>query len=229
MQGRAPRRVGASGGNLPPIVEDMSSPSARRALLAAPAGAVLLAALLAACAPTPEAAPSDAPTTAAATPTPTPTATPTGVPPVPSGPVLSMTVLPTDCEAIVDDAVRTQLEGVPLNDPAFGETGVLPDRSLRCVWGQPGADTTRLETTINYAPKNDVLDYFNARMDEGFVCYEPAGGLRCEKTWENADFPVTDGRTLFYRDGVLIDTQYSNLAPTGYTTAVIRAIWPSAL
>lgn len=220
---------GAWRARLTPIVEDMSAHSSRRALLAAPAGVVLLTALLAACAPTPEAAPSDAPSTTAATPTPTPTATPTGVPPVPSGPVLSMTVLPTDCEAILDDGVLAQLDGVPLNDPGFGDTGVLADRSLRCVWGQPGADTTRLETTINYAPENDVLDYFNARMAEGFVCYEPAGGLRCEKTWQNADFPVTDGRTLFYRDGVLIDTQYSNLAPTGYTTAVIRAIWPTAL
>lgn len=210
-------------------MEDMSAPFPRRALFAAPAVAALLVALLAACAPTPEAAPSDTPTSATPSTTPTPTATADGAPPVPSGPVLSMTVLPTDCSAILDDAVLAQLEGVPLNDPGFGATGVLSDRTLRCVWGQPGADTTRLETTINYAPENDVLDYFNARMEEGFVCYEPAGGLRCEKTWQNDAFPVTDGRTLFYRDGVLIDTQYSNLAPTGYTTAVIRAIWPSAL
>ncbi|SBS73398.1 hypothetical protein [uncultured Microbacterium sp.] len=207
----------------------MSAPFPRRVLVAAPAVAALLVALLAACAPTPEAAPSDTPTSATPSSTPTPAATADGAPPVPSGPVLSMTVLPTDCSAILDDAVLAQLEGVPLNDPGFGETGVLSDRTLRCVWGQPGADTTRLETTINYAPENDVLDYFNARMEEGFVCYEPAGGLRCEKTWQNDAFPVTDGRTLFYRDGVLIDTQYSNLAPTGYTTAVIRAIWPSAL
>ena len=36
------------------------------------------------------------------------------------------------------------------------------------------------------------------------------------------------GRTLFYRDGVIVDTQYSNLSPTGYTDAVIDALWPAS-
>lgn len=213
----------------PPTVEGMSAPSSRRALSAVTVVGAVLLALLTGCAPSPDAPAPSRTADAAPSVTPTPTATPTAGQPVPSGPVLSNTVLPTDCTAILDDAVRAQLEGVPLNDPAFGESGVRADRSLRCVWGEAGATTTRLETTIDYAPRNDVLDYFNARMDEGFVCYEPSGGLRCEKSWQNEDFPVTDGRTLFYRDGVLIDTQYSNLAPSGYTTAVIRAIWPDAL
>lgn len=171
----------------------------------------------------------DASTTATApAPEPTTRATPpaTAADPVPSGPVTSMTVLPGDCEAMLDDAVLAQLEDVPLNDPSFGETGVLIDRSLRCVWSEPGSQTTRLITTVNYAPEQPVLDYLNALMADGFVCYEPMGGLRCEATWENETAPVTDGRTLFYRDGVLIDTQYSNLAPTGYTIAIIRALWP---
>ncbi|MFN8087172.1 MAG: hypothetical protein U0Q04_09525, partial [Microbacterium sp.] len=49
---------------------------------------------------------------------------------------------------------------------------------------------------------------------------------RCEKTWTDPNLPVEDGRTLFWRDGVIVDTQYSNLAPTGYTDAVIAALWP---
>jgi len=161
-------------------------------------------------------------------PSPTRTATPwTSGDPVPSGPVTSMTVLPTDCEQMLDDEdVLAQLAGIPLNDPSFGDSGLLADRSLRCVWAEPGAQTTRLITTLNYAPEQDVLDYLNALMDDGFVCYEPSGGLRCEATWENETAPVTDGRTLFYRDGVLIDTQYSNLAPSGYTAAIIRTLWP---
>lgn len=207
----------------------MSASRSRRALFAVPAAGAVLIVLLAGCAQTPQAPAPSAPAEAAPTATPTPTGTAPGTPPVPSGPVLSMTVLPADCTTMLSDEVRAQLEGIPLNDPSFGESGVRADRSLRCVWGEPGATTTRLVTTVNYAPRNDVLDYFNARMEEGFVCYEPAEGLRCEKTWENPDYPVTDGRTLFYRDGVLIDTQYSNLAPSGYTTAVIRAIWPSSL
>lgn len=182
--------------------------------------------LLAGCAPeptVPDAGPSG---TAAATATPSPTWTSTAAP-VPNGPVLSMTVLPEGCEEMLDEGVRAQFDGIPLNDPAYGPSGVLADRSLRCVWAEPGAQTTRLVTTINYAPEQEVLDYLNVLMaEEDFVCYEPQGGLRCEATWQHEKIPVTEGRTLFYRDGVLIDTQYSNLAPTGYTTAVIRSMWP---
>ena len=29
------------------------------------------------------------------------------------------------------------------------------------------------------------------------------------------------------RDGVIVDTQYSNLSPDGYTDAVIAALWPA--
>ncbi|GAA3906496.1 hypothetical protein [Microbacterium invictum] len=197
----------------------------RLSRLAAPAliiSALLLTGCVADDAPAPDAeasTPAPAPTTAVPTP-----ASPTDA--VPSGPVLSMTVLPTGCEDMLDDAVLAQLEDIPLNDPSFGESGVLPDRSLRCVWSEPGSQTTRLVTTINYAPEQPVLDYLNVLMADGFVCYEPSGGLRCEATWDNETAPVTDGRTLFYRDGVLIDTQYSNLAPSGYTAAIIRTLWP---
>lgn len=184
--------------------------------------------LLAGCAPEPPVPDADsaAPTDGAPAPTPSWTAT---TDPVPSGAVLSNTVLPTGCEEMLDDAVLAQLEGIPLGDPSYGPSGVLPDRSVRCVWAEPGAQTTRLITTINYAPEQPVLDYLNVLMaEEDFVCYEPQGGLRCEATWENPDLPVPEGRTLFYRDGVLIDTQYSNLVPDGYTSAVIESMWPDA-
>ena len=39
---------------------------------------------------------------------------------------------------------------------------------------------------------------------------------------------LQQGRTLFYRDGVIVDTQFSNLAPAGYTDSVIDALWPAA-
>ena len=38
---------------------------------------------------------------------------------------------------------------------------------------------------------------------------------------------MTEGRTLFYRDGVIVDTQYTNLAPKGYTAAIIDYLWPA--
>lgn len=149
-------------------------------------------------------------------PDPTPSATPT-TPPV---------TMPTDCKAILSQSVLAQLEDVPLNDPAFGPSGVLDDGTLQCNWGLPSADTTGLTTTISKMNRGPALDMLNELADEeGFSCYTPDDGTRCEKTWQNEQYPVTDGRTLFWRDGVLIDTRYSNLAPRGYTAAIVASIW----
>jgi hypothetical protein len=79
---------------------------------------------------------------------------------------------------------------------------------------------------IGYSPEREARDALYALGEDGFTCYEPQGGIRCEKTWTDPNLPVEDGRTLFWRDGVIVDTQYSNLAPTGYTDAVIAALWP---
>lgn len=148
---------------------------------------------------------------------PTPSATP-------STPTMTM---PKDCRDILSDDVLAELDGVPLNDPAFGESGLLSDGSLHCIWADPAADTTGLTTTISPMHRGEALDMLNALVtDEGFSCYTPDGGTRCEKTWPNEQYPVTDGRTLFWRDGLLIDTRYSNLAPAGYTSAIIATIWP---
>lgn len=123
-------------------------------------------------------------------------------------------------------AVLSQLEGVPLNDPAFGSSGPQPGGGLVCVWRDPAADTTGLITTISYMSRGPALDMLNELVaEEGYTCYTQVGGTRCEKTWENETYPVTDGRTLFWREDILIDTVYSNLAPTGYTDAVVASIF----
>ncbi|QTV80616.1 hypothetical protein KAE78_03010 [Microbacterium sp. NIBRBAC000506063] len=135
--------------------------------------------------------------------------------------------LPTDCRAILSEDVLAQLEGVPLNHEAFsGQTGVLDDGSLRCIWANPAADTTSLATVISRVVRGPALDLLNDLADdEGFLCYSPDEGTRCEKTWENEEYPVTDGRTLYWRGGILIDTQYSNLAPSGYTASIVESIF----
>jgi hypothetical protein len=184
--------------------------------------------LLSACAPeTPSGSPGDSPTpsgSVSGTPTPIETygldASPT---PSPSATTVA---LPTDCRAILNASVLAELEGVPLNDPAFGASGTQPDGTLICIWGDPGADTTGLVTTIEYMSRGPALDMLNQLAnDEGFTCFTPDGGTRCEKTWQNETYPVIDGRTLFWRDDVLIDTRYSNLAPPGYTSAIVVSIW----
>jgi hypothetical protein len=149
---------------------------------------------------------------ASPSPSPTPTETPIA--------------LPSDCRAILSDDVLAQLDGIPLNDAAFGPSGVDDDGTLTCIWADPKADTTRLVTTISLMNRGPALDMLNALVaDEGFTCFTPDGGTRCEKTWPNTQYPVTDGRTLFWRDDVLIDSEYSNLAPEGYTSSIVAHLF----
>jgi hypothetical protein len=193
-------------------------------------GALVVAAVagmltLTACAPDPD----DEPTPSRPAPVQTETAAATGTPtpsPTPSGSPTAFAV-PTDCRAILSEAVLAQLGTTPLNDPATGEaTGVQADGSLVCLWRDPAADTTYLRTEISRENRGPVLDMLNALVaNEGFTCYTPDQGTRCEKTFPNPTYPVTDGRTLFYRGDILIDTQFSNLAPSGYTDSIVDHIF----
>ena len=156
----------------------------------------------------------------------TPVASPTASESPESTPTPDPVDIPDDCQGMLSDEVLAQLEDVPLNDPAVGPTGVLEDGSLLCVWRHPSADTTALSTTIAHVDRGPALDMLNDLVEEDdFTCYTPDEGTRCEKTWENKTFPVTDGRTLYWRDGVLIDTTYSNLAPEGYTDSIIAHLF----
>lgn len=193
-----------------------------RAACGAGAGAVLLAvALLAACAP--ERGPAGAAPTSSGSASTSPTGSAS---PTPSPSATAHAEIPDDCRGMLTAAVLAELDGVPLNDPAFGPSGPQGDGSLICAWGDPAADTTRLVTTISALSRGPALDMLNALVaDEGFTCYTPDGGTRCEKTWPNELYPVTDGRTLFWRDDILIDSRYSNLAPSGYTAAIVASVF----
>ncbi len=182
--------------------------------------AMLLAAILTGCGPgdaprdtSSSASGTVAPTDAAKTPTPTPTVTPIA--------------LPTDCRAILSDDVLAQLGDHPLNHEAYDDVGVLADGSLRCRWRDPSVDITGLQTLISRVNRGEALEMLNGLMaTEGFICYESEGGSRCERERPSAQYPVIEGRTLFLRDDVLIDTEYWNLAPTGYTSSIIAHLWP---
>ncbi len=200
----------------------------RRLLLPTIGTALLLVAALTACAPdAPTPSASGTSTTGSATGSPGPTATGTpSATPSPSATASGEIALPTDCRAILSEAVLTQLEGVPLNDPAWGSTGVQADGSLKCIWAQPGADTTGLTTVISRMNRGPALDLLNKlAAEQAFTCYQPDAGTRCEKTWPNPTYPVTDGRTLYWRDGILIDSTYSNLSPSGYTASIVDSVF----
>lgn len=193
----------------------MSRRLLRPAVATALAGATLLA--LSACAPAADdAAPTPAAPVVSSSPTPIPTITQTA-------PAVR---IPADCRSMLSADVLAQLGQTPLNDPALGPSGVQSDGSLICIWRDPAADTTGLVTHISRMDRGPALDMLNGLVDtQGFSCYTPDAGTRCEKTWINPTYPVNDGRTLYWRDGVLIDTQYSNLAPTGYTGSIIASVF----
>lgn len=192
--------------------------------IATAAVALVLAAGLAGCAggtgeeeaPAPSASPDSATPEPTASESPEPTATPTTQP----------VAIPDDCRAILSDDVLAQLADVPLNDPNVGSGGPQSDGSLLCLWRDPRADTTSLVTKISHMSRGPALDMLNELADdEGYTCFTPDDGTRCEKTWRNEMYPVTDGRTLFWRDDVLIDTTFSNLAPSGYTSSIVERLF----
>lgn len=192
-------------------------PAPRIALVTA---LTITALLLTACGTSDESAPEITPTFTAVPVDPSGTASPS------PSPTTKRIAIPDDCRALLSDDVLSELGETPLNDPAFGESGKQDDGSLICTWADPGADTTSLVTTISRINRGPALDMLNDLADnDGFTCFTPDKGTRCEKTWQNETYPVTDGRTLFWRDDVLIDTQYSNLAPSGYTTSIVETLF----
>lgn len=196
-----------------------------RSLIAISVSALFAVTMLSGCMPESGAAP-----TSASSRSPSFTGEPSPIeserPQTPTPSATAAAEIPTDCRTILNDAVLAELGSTPLNDPVFGPSGVLPDGSLTCVWAFPAADTTGLTTTITRVARGPGLDMLNQLVvDDGFTCYTPSGGTRCEKTWQNTTYPVTDGRTLFWRDDILIDTRWSNLAPAGYTDAIVTSIF----
>nr|MBS1900205.1 hypothetical protein [Actinomycetota bacterium] len=189
--------------------------------------ALSLAAALTACSPTaPESSPTGGSATSGTT-SGSSTPTPQKTSPSPS-PSATSAALPADCKALLSADVLSQLGDTPLNSPVFGPSGVQSDGSLICIWADPKADTTSITTTISRKYRGEALDMLNGLVKtEGFSCYTPSQGTRCEKEWADPTYPVTDGRTLFWRDDVLIDTRYSNLAPTGYTSSIVASIFGS--
>lgn len=170
-------------------------PAARATWATWAALAVALPALVTGCAGTPDTSATTGVSDASASASPSPSASPS-LAPFPTGPSTSTTALPADlpqgCRDLLDDAVLAQLDGVPLNAPGMGG-GIRPDSSRVCVWGEPGAAATWLVTVIGYSPDQEARDALYALGNEGYTCYEPNGGVRCESTWESGPLPCSRG------------------------------------
>jgi hypothetical protein len=190
----------------------------RRAVLALAAASVLvMAGALSGCVPEPGTNPDPSPAgaSASASRTPTPAASPTS----------SAVAIPADCREMLSPGVLEQLGDTPLNDPGFGVTGAQADGSLICAWGDPTPGAAHLVTTLTYVSRGPALDMLNGLLADGFACYTPDGGTRCEKTWFSEPDLLPQGRTLFWRQDVLIDSQFADLAPSGYTAAIVASLF----
>lgn len=192
--------------------------SRRAALLCAAASVLVMIGALSACLPEPGVTPDSSPsTTSSASPSVTPEPSPTST--------SAVVRIPTDCREILSAGVLAELGDTPLNDPALGPSGPQADGSLICIWADPAADPTGLRTTIAYMSRGPALDMLNGLVAEGFACYTPDEGTRCERTWFSEPGLVAEGRTLFWREDVLIDTSFANLAPSGYTSAIVTGVF----
>jgi hypothetical protein len=189
----------------------------RTALACAAASVLVIAAALTGCVPEPGTTPG--PDAAGASSSASRTPTPSASPPA------TLVPIPTDCRAILSSGVLDQLGSMPLNDPALGASGVQADGSLICIWGDPAALGTVLRTTIAYASRGPALDMLNGLLAQGYACYTPDGGTRCEKTWFSEPDLIPEGRTLFWREDVMIDSSFTNLAPSGYTAAIVASVF----
>lgn len=189
----------------------------RTALACAAASVLVIAAALTGCVPEPGTTPG--PDAGGVSPTASRTATPS------ASPSSTLVPIPSDCRAILSSGVLDQLGGIPLNDPALGASGVQADGSLICIWGDPAVPGTVLRTVIAYASRGPALDMLNGLLAEGYACYTPDGGTRCEKTWFSEPDLIPEGRTLFWREDVLIDSSFTNLAPRGYTAAIVGSVF----
>ena len=101
-----------------------------------------------------------------------------------------------------------ELDGIPLNDPAFGTVGRAARRQPRLHLGRSRRRHDGLRhhdqlhvragprSTCSTARRRRGLHLLHARRRHA---------LR-EDVVQNEPYPVTDGRTLFWRDDILIDT-----------------------
>jgi hypothetical protein len=123
----------------------------------------------------------------------------------------------------------------PLNDPAvvgdpmtptasrYGEAVRADGKRLECVWRDPRADITNMVIrvdTVDPATATDVL-----RKLSGYDCADTDGGYRCQKTSQNAQYPVIDGDTFFTRGDIGIEIQQSNIPTEGLLDDVIAHVF----
>ena len=160
----------------------------------------------------------------------------------PSGEPASGVELPSDCEdTMSDEMYASTFADVPLNDPAFGPSGVVEPEpaapgsdiqlviagqmTLICIWQDPAADVTGLRLALGHVAIEDGEAYLEELDDQGYDCEERYDGDWCQRISNDTDFGVEEGHTAFLRDDVFIEVRQANFPTNGFLADVVETIW----
>jgi hypothetical protein len=150
--------------------------------------------------------------------------------------------LPMDCtETMSDDLYASTFADVPLNDPAFGLSGVVePDPAapgsdidlviagqltLICIWQDPAADVTGLRLAMGHVALEDGEAYLDELENQGYECKNRYDGQWCQHISTDTDFGVEEGHTAYLRDDVFIEVRQANFPTNGFLADVVETIW----
>ncbi len=164
--------------------------------------------------------------------------TPAATSPVTPDDESALVAVPASCDQLVPDDVRTRLAQLSLNDPKAQTDGLRSGlanadlaklaeskRELACVWRNTDSDTTFLRTTVVRINGGDGAAAVKLLTDDRIQCYPAHEGLRCEYTTDRKDPAIEFGETHYFRDDLWIATAWSNVAPPGYTAAIVDTLW----
>jgi hypothetical protein len=160
----------------------------------------------------------------------------------PSDEAAAVVELPTDCvDTMSEEVYASTFAEVPLNDPAFGPSGVLePDpaapgsdiqqviagqMTLICIWRDPAADVTGLRLAMGHVEIEDGEAYLENLDDEGYDCEDRYDGQWCQHISNDTDFGVEEGHTAFLRDDVFIEVRQANFPTNGFLADVVETTW----
>ena len=121
--------------------------------------------------------------------------------------------IPSDCREILSDDVLAELGGTPLERSGLRAVRAnWPDGSLVCIWADPAADTTGLTDDDHQCRARSALEQLNAlATTRASRATRPTAARAARRRGRTSSIPVIDGRTVFWRDDILVDTTYSDL------------------
>jgi hypothetical protein len=160
----------------------------------------------------------------------------------PSDEAVAGVELPADCvDTMSEETYASTFADVPLNDPAFGPSGVVePDPAapgsdielviagqltLICIWQDPAADVTGLRLAMGHVALEDGEAYLEELEDQGYECKNRYDGQWCQHVSNDTDFGVEEGHTAYLRDDVFIEVHQANFPTNGFLADVVETVW----